>query len=160
MTLTLNPPPLQIPKAFAAEKESASFFSGLINTLYQVWTELYSIRTKVTTKTTDATTTSALRIGIPTDRTMLIEARIVARRTGGGSGATGDSAWYVMKAGFKNIAGTLTQIGSTDLVSGENQAGWNVGVQTSGNNAVIVVLGAAGNNITWESTVSTYTVGA
>lgn len=160
MTISLAPPPLQVPSEFASDKPKAAFFNTLLNTVYQLWTAVYGIRTKATLRTTNATITGLLNIDVPTDKTVMIEAAIVARRTGGSAGANGDSAWYKLTGAYKNIAGTLTGIGSPDLIGGENQAGWNVGFSNSGTNAVVTVQGAANNDITWEGTVSAYYVGA
>lgn len=160
MTVKLNPPPLQIPPDFVSDKLKSAFFSGLVQTLYQMWTALYSIRFTATTKTTDATTTGLMRVPVPLGRTMMIEAKIVARRTGGTSGAEGDSAWYSLIGGLRNIGGTLSLVGTANLVGGENQASWNVGLQFAQDNAVVVVQGAANNEVTWEGTVYTYLVGA
>lgn len=159
MTLSLAPPPLQVPREFAKDKEKAAFFSGLINTLYQLWTNVYGIRLKTKVTTTDNTVTGAVRIPIQSGKTTMIQAHIAARRTGGSSGTDGDSAFYVLTGAYKNISGTLTGIGTPDLVSGEDQASWNVGFSSSGQEAVVTVLGATNNNITWEVTVSTYEVG-
>jgi hypothetical protein len=157
---TLTPPPLQMPSEFALDKPKAEFFNTLLNTIYQMWNALYGIRTTAKILTTDNVVTSLARIDIPTDKTVMIEAMVVARRTGGTSGAVGDSAWYRLTGAYKNIAGTLTGIGVPELIGGENQASWNIGFSTSGFNAVVIVIGDNGNNITWEGTISTYYVGA
>jgi hypothetical protein len=160
MTLRLAPPPLQVPAEFAVDKPKAAFFSSLLNTLYQLWTAVYGIRSTAKVTTTDATVTGLVRIPVRTNKTVMVQAFLVAKRTGGSSGATGDSAFYVLTGAYKNISGVLTGIGTPDLVSGEDQAGWNVGFSTSGEFAVITVTGAANNNITWEGTYSVYEVGA
>lgn len=160
MTLTLNPPPLQVPATFLQDKQAAAFFGGLINTIYQLWTATYGIRTQAKVKTTDATTTALIRTKLSSSKTVMIQAFIVARRTGGSAGADGDSAFYVLTGAYKNIAGVLTGIGSPDLIGGEDQAGWDVGFTTSGTDVIVTVLGAANNDITWEGWTSTYEVGA
>lgn len=154
MSLALAPPPLQIPPDFSSDELKAAFFSGLINTLYQVWTSVYSIRTTAKIKTTDATVTGLIRISVPTNKTVMIEARIVAQNT------TGSSAFYTLTGAYKNVAGTLTGIGTPDLIAGEDQAGWNVAFSSSGEFAVVTVEGAAANTITWEGTFSSFIVGA
>lgn len=160
MTVNLAPPPLQVPAEFVLDKTKGAFFSGLVNTLYQLWTHTYGIRSNEKVLTTDATTTAIVRIPVATDKTVMIEARIVARRTGGSAGTAGDSAFYTLTGAYKNISGILTGIGTPDLIAGEDQAGWNVGFTTSGTDAVVTVTGAANNNITWEGTFSAFTVGA
>lgn len=162
MTISLSPPPppLQIPPSLASDKLTGAFFNGLLNTIYQLWTAVYGIRFKAQVKTTNSTVTAIARVKVATGKTVMMQAHIVARRTGGSAGATGDSAFYVLTGAYKNIAGVLTGIGSPSLIAGEDQAGWNVGFTSSSLDAVITVQGAANNEITWESTVSVYEVGA
>lgn len=160
MTIKLSPPPLQVPGDFLLDKMKQAFFNSLINTIYQLWTAVYAIRTKVKRTTTDATATGLIRVGVDNNKTVMIQAHIVARRTGGSSGTTGDSAWYVLTGAYKNISGVLTGIGSPSLIGGEDQAAWDVGFTNSGTEAVVLVTGAAGNDITWEGTISVYEVGA
>jgi len=160
MSITLNPPPLSIPSDFAQDKEKNAFFNSLLNTIYQIWTALYGIRFSATVKTTDATPTGFMRVQVPTDKTVMIEAAVVARRTGGGSGTAGDSAFYKLTGAYKNIAGALTGIGSPSLVQGEDQAAWDVAFAAAGGYAIVTVTGASDNNITWEGTLYSYTVGA
>lgn len=160
MTLKINPPPLIVPKTFAQDKEAAAFFGGLLNTIYQLWTATYSIRFTAKVKTTDATTTALIRTNIDNNKTVMLVANIVARRTGGVSGTNGDSAFYTLTGAYKNIAGVLTGIGTANKISGEDQAGWDVGFTSSGLSAIVIVTGAVGNDITWEGTISAYEVGA
>lgn len=160
MSITLNPPPLQIPPDFMQDEFKRGFFGGLINTLYQIWTALYGIRLNVKVKTTDNTSTGIIRIPVPAGKTVMIQATVVARRTGGVSGSDGDSAWYQLTGAYKNIAGVLTGIGTPNLIGGEDQSGWDLVFSTSSQDAVVAVVGAVGNDITWEGMVSTYTVGA
>lgn len=156
----LAPPPLQIPAQFATNPSLAKFFAGLLNTIYQLWSTTYNLRINATVKTEGATVAGLLQITVPTDKTLMIEANIVARRTGGSAGSNGDSAWYKLQGAYKNINGTLTGVGSPSLTGGEDQAGWNVGFSASGEVVTITTLGAANNNITWEGAVNVITVGA
>lgn len=160
MAIPVNPPPLQIPPEFAQEKVKNKFFGSLINTLYQLWTTVYGLRTTFKVTTTDATPTAAIRIPVATNKTTMVEARVAVRRNGGVSGTNGDSAWYRLSGAYKNINDVLTGIGSPELVGGENQAGWDFYFSSSGTEIIITVLGAAGNDLTWEGSVSTHVVGA
>lgn len=102
--------------------------------------------------TTDATVTSLATITIPNDTAVLIECTIVARRTGGASGAAQDSAGYRLFATVKGNSGTAsfaTGAPSTATV-GEDQAGWDAVIDVTGSTARIRVTGAAGNNVTWH----------
>jgi hypothetical protein len=160
MTVPVNPPPLQIPPEFAQEKIKNKFFSGLINTLYQLWTSVYGLRINFKGLTTDATPTAVLRVPVANGKTTMVVAYLVARRTGGIAGAVGDSAWYRLIGAYKNINGTLTGIGTPSLFGGEDQAGWDFYFTSSAEEIILTVVGAASNDITWEGSVSTYVVGA
>ena len=155
----LNPPPLQIPSVFNPDKEANGFFNALLRTIYQIWVEVFNLRFKATTRTTDASVTALQRVTVDTNKTVYIEARVVARRTGGSSGAVGDSAFYVAQGCFKNISGVVSLVASTILNGGEDQVAWDCGFAVSGTDAVLTGQGAANNNITWESIVSFYEVG-
>lgn len=103
--------------------------------------------------TTDATLTTAQSIPVPADSMVLIEARILGRKTSGaGVGATGDGAAYVRTARFKNIGGTVTIHNLQSDFTSEDQAGWNGLLAVVGTNAVVRVQGSANNNMTWEVT--------
>lgn len=102
--------------------------------------------------TTDATQTSVTTVTVPTDSALLIEARIVGRRTGGTAGAAQDAAVYVRTARYKNVAGTVTINNLQSDYTSEDQAGWNGTLDASGTTARIRVTGAANNNITWTVT--------
>lgn len=160
MTVTIAPPPLQVPSDFVLDKVKNAFFSGLLNTIYQLWNATYSIRFNAKVKTTDASVTPIIRTPVPNGKTVMINASIVARRTGGLAGADGDSAFYDLTGGYKNIGGVLTGIGTPSLFGGEDQVAWGVGFTISAQEAVVTVQGAANNDITWECTISTYEVGA
>lgn len=159
MSIRINPPPLQIPGQLLTDKELSGFFNALIRTVYQIWTELYSIRFKEKTTTTNAAVTPLQRILVDTNKSVYIEARVIARRTSGSAGAVGDTAFYVLQGCFKNISGTVSLVASTILNGGEDQVAWDCGFGISGNQAVLVGTGAVNNTITWESTVSVYEVG-
>lgn len=111
----------------------------------------YAIRQTRTT-TTDATVTTIDTIAITASRTYMIEARVVARRTGGSSGAADDGAVYVRTAMVTTKSSVVTINSTTSLVTQEDQAGWDVTLAVSGSNVVIQVTGAANNNITWHCT--------
>lgn len=154
MTIKLNPPPLQIPPEFAVDKLKNAFFSGLINTIYQMWTALYGIRNNVKITTTDATVTGAMRIAVEDGHTTMIQAHIVAQST------AGDGAFYVLTGAYKNVGGVLTGIASPNLYGGEDQAAWNVGFSSSGQEILVTVVGDLGTTVVWNVTVYPYDVGA
>jgi hypothetical protein len=101
--------------------------------------------------TTDATVTTLASITTVTDATFCVDAIVIARRTGGSSGAAADGAAYRIIGTFKNNAGTVTQIGSTSVVhSAESQAGWDCVFDVSGTAVRVRITGAANNNVVWH----------
>jgi hypothetical protein len=86
---------------------------------------------------------------------MLIEARVVARRTSGSAGAAGDSAVYVRVARAKNIAGTVSLSNIQSSVTFEDQNSWNATLDVSGTSVRVRVNGAANNNVDWGCTYFT-----
>jgi hypothetical protein len=108
-----------------------------------------------TVNTTDATPTVLASFPVGTNQTKVMQAFIKGVRTGGAAGTTGDAAGYIMMATVKDIAGTATVIsgGTATPVTGEDQAAWNVTIDTSGANARVNVTGAASNNITWTCNI-------
>ena len=113
MGIKINPPPIQIPGQLVEDKEMSGFFNALMRTIYQMWSELYGLRFKAKTTTTDDTVTAAQRVLVDTGKSVYIESRVVARRTGGSAGSDGDTAFYVVQGCFKNIAGIVTLVAST-----------------------------------------------
>lgn len=104
--------------------------------------------------TTDATQTTLGTITLTASKTYLVEARVVARRTGGASGTAEDSASYVVRGLYKTVAGAATLVGSLSSdFSVEDQAGWDATLDTSGTDVRVRVTGAASNNVTWHATV-------
>jgi len=160
MTISISPPPIQIPPEFAQEKMKNKFFSGLINTVYQLWTSVYSMRIGFKVATQDATPTAAIRIPVATNKTTMVVAYVAVRRKGGTLGANGDSAWYRLMGAYKNINGVLTGVGTPSLFGGEDQPAWDFYFSAVDEEIVLTVVGAAGNEVTWEGSLSTYVVGA
>lgn len=160
MTIRVNPPPLQVPPELLESKLSAAFFNSLLNTLYQLWNAVYGLELSTKVSTTDNTVTALVRTQVDEGKTVMINAFIVARRTGGAAGSDGDSAWYMLTGAYKNVAGVLTGIGTPSRIQGEDQTAWDVGFSSSGTEAVVTVTGAASNDITWEGTISVYEAGS
>lgn len=110
--------------------------------------------------TTDATATVIHTVALTSDYTYMIEARIVGRRTGGSAGAAGDSAAYLLRGAYKNIAGTVTNINAafTTVYSEESQAGWSTDFNISGSDVQVRVTGAVNNNVSWHAHVRTWLI--
>ena len=108
--------------------------------------------------TTDATLTTLQTIAIPTDTTVMIKSKVIGARTGGTSGATGDSAGYERTTIFKNIGGTVTIHKRQSDYTYEDQSSWRCRHEISGTNAIVEVRGAANNDVQWEVTSYCQTV--
>jgi hypothetical protein len=106
------------------------------------------IQARVTT--TDATQTTLYTFTLPASTTYLIEATVVARRTGGSSGSAEDGAGYVVRGVYKNVGGTATLIGAvSQIFVAESQGGWDATLTVSGGSVLLRVTGAANNSIAW-----------
>lgn len=103
------------------------------------------------TTTTDATPVNISIFGTSTNEFgILMEAYVFAKRTGGVAGTVGDSAGYVRRAVFKNIAGVVSLVGSVqDNFTVEDQSGWDSTLAITSTNLAVQVTGAIDNNITW-----------
>lgn len=101
-------------------------------------------------QTTDATVTPLQTIPIPTNSTTIIEFRVVARRTGGAAGASGDGLTYSAAVKAKNIAGVVTMGTVQQGFSDKEQALWAVSTSVSTTNVIISGAGAVNNNIDWH----------
>lgn len=114
------------------------------------------------TTTTNATITTLATIALTASKTYQVEARVVARRTGGVAGTAEDGAGYIVHACFATIAGVTTLIGAVNqLVVQESQAGWDCTIDSDGaGNIRVRVTGAANNNVTWHATVLMSDVGS
>lgn len=102
--------------------------------------------------TTDATLTTARTLTVADTTSYLIEARIVARQTGGAAGAVGDTAAFVIQGTFEATGGSVTQTGATQAAYTENSvdATWAVAFSVSGLTVKIDVTGAVNKNLTWR----------
>jgi hypothetical protein len=108
---------------------------------------------EATVNTTNATVTTLETINTVTDSTLLLEAYVQARRTGGTGGAANDSASYIRRVKVKNSGGTVTLGTIQDGLTSEDQAGWDCTWAVSGTSVLLRVTGAANNNVTWNSRV-------
>jgi len=110
--------------------------------------------------TTDATQTTINTIAIPASTTVLLQAFVRARRTGGVAGTAEDGAGYIITGTYKNVAGTATLIGAlTATYTAEDQARCDATFTLSGGNVLVRVTGAADNDVVWHSDVWVRKVG-
>lgn len=101
--------------------------------------------------TTNNTITTIHTIATVSNNSYIVEAKVLARRTGGSAGTASDTAGYKIIGVFKNNSGTLTQVGTTTVEhSSEDQAGWDCTFSISGTNILLRGTGATNNNITWH----------
>ena len=108
---------------------------------------------RVATTTNTQTTLHTFTLAATT--TYLIEARVTARRTGGSAGTAEDSAGYVIRGTYKNVAGTATLVGTLDTpYTAEDQAAWDATFTVTGATVLCRVTGATNNNITWHMTAT------
>jgi len=112
----------------------------------------------VTVDTTNNSATTLAIIEIPTDTTVMVEVRVVARRTGGTAGTAQDGAAYIVAGAYKNVAGTATEIGEGSIFSAEDQAGWTCTLTPSSGNVLVQVTGATDNNVSLSGTYNLYHV--
>jgi len=160
MTIASAPPPLQIPGSFAKDKAIATFFSALLNTIYQMWVALYAQRTQSKIVTTDATPSPMFSVTVNNNTTAMLVVDVCAHRTGGASGSLNDSGFFQAIGAYKNTAGVLTGIGTPSSIAQSDQGTWAINFSSVGTSAVVTVTGAAGNNITWQGTLTTNIAGA
>jgi hypothetical protein len=106
--------------------------------------------------TTDATVTVAATVTTGASRIYTIKAIV----NGMTSDTTTDQASYVLVGLFKNVAGTLTQVGSTTVVSSiESNAAWDcafavvAATATVPATVVVNVTGVAATTIFWHAQV-------
>ncbi len=110
--------------------------------------------------TTDATVTTLHTFTVPASTIYAIEARVIARRTGGTAGTAEDGAYYIINGVYKNVAGVATIIGAVaQTVVGESVAGYDATFDVTGATVRCRVTGVLNTNITWHMTSSVWQVG-
>jgi len=102
--------------------------------------------------TTDGTATTIKTIPIPLGKTMRIFSTVTAKRIAGSSGSSGDSASYTIDGTYKNVAGTVSLIGSLETTAQEDQVGWTSTHTISGITVLVRGTGATSNTVKWIST--------
>ncbi len=111
--------------------------------------------------TTDATVTTLMSYTLTAARAYLIEARVVAHRTGGAAGAADDSAAYIVWGGFKHTGGAAAIITAVvTIFADEDQAAWDATMDVSASTVRVRVTGATDNNVTWHCTLVIQEVGS
>lgn len=103
--------------------------------------------------TVDATVSTLNTLALLDNTVYLVEARIVARCTGGAGGNAGKGAAYICKQAFKRSGGGATAIGVLTVETWEDVAGWDGTLDVNGNNVRIRVTGGATDNMSWTVTL-------
>ena len=87
------------------------------------------------------------------DGVFLIEARVIARRTGGTAGAPGDTAAFIVQARFKTVSGVCTMQGLLQPFTSADSLGVDATLGVDGSNKpVVLVTGAADTSYSWATT--------
>jgi hypothetical protein len=100
--------------------------------------------------TTSATPAVLQTIGTTAGTVMLVEARVLAKRTAGG--VAGSCATYIRTFRVKNVGGTVTVYNVDSMYTSEDVTSWNVTVVVNGTDIEINAIGAASTSITWNAT--------
>jgi hypothetical protein len=100
--------------------------------------------------TTSATPVVLQTIGTASGTVMLVEARVLAKRTAGG--VAGSCATYIRTFRVKNVGGTVSIYNVDSMYTSEDVTAWNVTVVVNGTDIEINAVGAASTSITWNAT--------
>jgi hypothetical protein len=114
--------------------------------------------------TTDATETTVMSVSVPENSSVLIDAKVHARRTDGGG--AGNIAAFSVQAAVKRVTGSASIIGTRIEIIGEDQSDhsagspdfWTCGFSASGATLNITVTGRAGNSIAWHTATTVHTL--
>lgn len=99
--------------------------------------------------TTNNVATNLFSLNVATDCSMLLEAKIVARRVGGTAGTPGDCATFKRSLRVKCISGLVTIHDLQSDYTSKDNHNVNVTFQVSGADVVIKAKGDTNNNIKW-----------
>ncbi len=100
--------------------------------------------------TTNAVPGNAVQLDIPDNSVVMLRAYVLARRTGGTSGAALDSGVYIRTARIKKVNGVVSLHAMQTDYTSEDQRGWSAVIEpTSDQDVHVFVTGAEGNDIDW-----------
>lgn len=100
--------------------------------------------------TTDATPTTLHTVPITASRTYIIQATVIARRTGGAAGTADDGAAYRLMSAYTTKAGTVTLLGVMENINPEDVAAYACALVISGTDVIVQVTGVLNTTITWH----------
>lgn len=98
--------------------------------------------------TTNATTTTALQLSTSSDKAYQVNARCIGKQDDG----TDVSSYYELTT-FRNDSGTLTEIGTADTYSHEDNTSTAFTVSASGTNINFDITGIASEIYIWQLSV-------
>ena len=127
----------------------SSIFRGALKIEQPVSLVNYEI-TQATIPTSSAAPTMLQTIATTAGTVMLVETRVLAKRTAGGT--AGSCATYIRTFRVKNVGGTVTVYNVDSMYTSEDVTAWNVTVVINGTNIEITAVGAAATTITWNAT--------
>lgn len=109
--------------------------------------------------TTDATVTTIQTVNVPAAIcSTWVEAKVMARRTGGTSGNVSDCAYFrVVGLFYYGGSGSVTMVGTStvkEVIPSGTAYDVNIAPGT-GATIIVTVTGVATTNISWQATVST-----
>lgn len=91
---------------------------------------------------------------VPDNSTVLIRTCVLARQVSGNDGTAGDSGGWTLHGTFKNIGGSLFEVGTQTLVSDHCDTNWSCAYEISNNRlyvqGVMPTLGAD-RNVVWNT---------
>lgn len=104
-----------------------------------------------TLQTLNATIATLQTISVPTDSVVLVETKVICRKSaGGGVGSNGDGNTYVRIAKAKNVGGVVTLQTVQASFTAEDFSTHNATFDVSGTDLRVRVTGTASNTIDWK----------
>jgi len=135
--------------AIEVESDGATAYS-MAGVIVNQNTNIY--RTQAQTATTDDTPTELQSFPTTSNSNIKISADILAIRTGGASGSACDTYAVKATATYKNIAGTVSLVGSIDIIGEVSDIiGADIDFYIDGTDIQLLVIGVDGYNITWNA---------
>ena len=99
-----------------------------------------------TIQTTNNNTTTISTIGTTSNKLYYVDARVQTMESDSSTAGV-----FLLKCAYRNTGGTLTQLGSDDIVSFSDSTDYNVGSTGAGTNINVDVKGATGTTLNWEN---------
>lgn len=135
--------------AIEVESDGATAYS-MAGVIVNQNTNIY--KTQAQTTTTDDTPTELQSFPTTSNSNIKISADILAIRTGGASGSACDTYAVKVIATYKNIAGTVSLVGSVDIIGEVSDiVGADIDFYINGTDIQLLVIGVDNYNITWNA---------